>query len=103
MRHALDRVRTAPDFATRCGTATTGFLVPHGDVDALRRRMLELAGVAGAESARLGAAARRFAEGLTWESAAAATERHLDDIIAGTATALSRRRHHADDDHRPPL
>ena len=62
----------------------TGFLVPHGDPEALAARMLELA-----ESptvvARLGAAARRFAEGLTWERAATATERHLHDIIAGSA------------------
>lgn len=62
----------------------TGYLVPHGDVSALAARMLELA-----ESpelvARLGVAARHFAEGLTWEGAAAATERHLDHIIAGTA------------------
>jgi glycosyltransferase involved in cell wall biosynthesis len=62
----------------------TGYLVPHGDADALAARMLELAG-APALVARLGAAARRFAESLTWEGAAAATERHLQDIIAGTA------------------
>jgi hypothetical protein len=46
--------------------------------------MLELAGNP-ALVARLGAAARRFAEGLTWERAAAETERHLQDIIAGSA------------------
>ena len=62
----------------------TGYLVPHGDVDALAARMLELAGDA-ALVARLGAGARRFAEGLTWERAAAQTERHLFDIIAGSA------------------
>ncbi len=62
----------------------TGYLVPHGDVEALAARMLELAD-SPALVARLGAAARCFAEGLTWEGAAAATERHLDDIIAGTA------------------
>lgn len=62
----------------------TGYLVPHGDVDALAARMLELAGDP-ALVARLGAAARRFAEGLTWERAAAETERHLQDIIAGSA------------------
>jgi glycosyltransferase involved in cell wall biosynthesis len=62
----------------------TGYLVPHGDVDALAIRMLELA-AAPDLVARLGAAGRRFAEGLTWEAAAAATERHLDDIIAGSA------------------
>jgi glycosyltransferase involved in cell wall biosynthesis len=62
----------------------TGYLVPHGDVDALAARMLELAGNP-ALVARLGAAARRFAERLTWQRAAAETERHLQDIIAGSA------------------
>lgn len=62
----------------------TGYLVPHGDVRALATRMLEFAG-SPALVGRLGAAARRFAEGLTWEAAAAATERHLDDIITGAA------------------
>jgi glycosyltransferase involved in cell wall biosynthesis len=62
----------------------TGYLVPHGDVDALAARLLELAGNP-ALVARLGAAARRFAERLTWERAAAETERHLQDIIAGSA------------------
>jgi glycosyltransferase involved in cell wall biosynthesis len=62
----------------------TGYLVPHGEVDALAARMLELAGNP-ALVARLGAAARQFAERLTWERAAAETERHLQDIIAGSA------------------
>jgi glycosyltransferase involved in cell wall biosynthesis len=62
----------------------TGYLVPHGDVDALAARMLELAANP-ALVARLGAAARRFAERLTWQRAAAETERHLQDIIAGSA------------------
>jgi glycosyltransferase involved in cell wall biosynthesis len=59
----------------------TGFLVPHGDTRALADRMLALA----AEPplvARLGRAARAFAEGLSWERAAAATEAHLLRIIA---------------------
>jgi hypothetical protein len=34
---------------------------------------------------RLGQRARRLAEGLTWERTAAATERHLQDIIEGSA------------------
>jgi glycosyltransferase involved in cell wall biosynthesis len=62
----------------------TGYLVPHGDVNALAARMLELAGDP-ALVARLGGGARRFAERLTWERSAAETERHLHDIIAGSA------------------
>jgi glycosyltransferase involved in cell wall biosynthesis len=62
----------------------TGYLVPHGDVPALAARMRELAADP-ALVARLGGGARRFAERLTWERAAAETERHLHDIIAGSA------------------
>jgi glycosyltransferase involved in cell wall biosynthesis len=62
----------------------TGYLVPHGDVHALAARMLEFAGDS-ALVARLGGGARRFAERLTWERSAAETERHLHDIIAGSA------------------
>ena len=63
----------------------TGYLVPHGDVDALAARMLELAGDP-ALVARLGAAARRFAEALTWDRAASATADHLNDTITGSPT-----------------
>jgi glycosyltransferase involved in cell wall biosynthesis len=62
----------------------TGFLVPHGDVEALAARMVELAD-APPLVARMGERARKFAEGLTWERTAAATERHLRDIIEGSA------------------
>ncbi len=62
----------------------TGFLVPHGDVDALAARMLELAQDP-VLVARLGAAARCHAEGLTWERAATATYDHLRDIVTGSA------------------
>jgi glycosyltransferase involved in cell wall biosynthesis len=62
----------------------TGFLVPHGDAEALAARMLELA-AAPALVERLGAAARGFAEAHTWERCAEATERHLQDIIEGSA------------------
>jgi glycosyltransferase involved in cell wall biosynthesis len=62
----------------------TGYLVPHGEVGALAARMLELAGDPSLV-ARMGQAARRFAQRLTWERAAAETERHLQDIIAGSA------------------
>lgn len=59
----------------------TGFLVPHGDVAGLAARMVELAD-SPSLVARLGERARRFAEALTWERTAAATEQHLHDIIA---------------------
>jgi glycosyltransferase involved in cell wall biosynthesis len=62
----------------------TGFLVAHGDVEGLAARMVEVAD-SPPLVARLGERARRFAEGLTWESAAAATERHLKDIVNGSA------------------
>ena len=62
----------------------TGFLVPHGDIEALAARMVELADSPPLVE-RLGSRARRFAEGLTWERTAAATENHLREIIDGSA------------------
>jgi glycosyltransferase involved in cell wall biosynthesis len=62
----------------------TGYLVPHGDVEALAARMVELAD-SPLLVGRLGEKARRLAEGLPWEQTAAATERHLSDIIEGSA------------------
>ena len=59
----------------------TGFLVPHGDWRALGARMLALAGDP-ALVARLGRGARAFAEGLSWDRAARATEAHLERVIA---------------------
>jgi len=59
----------------------TGYLVPHGDTDALARRMLELAADAPLVD-RLGKAARRFAEALSWDSAARATLAHIERTIA---------------------
>jgi glycosyltransferase involved in cell wall biosynthesis len=64
----------------------TGFLVPHGDVEALAGRMVELAD-SPMLVARMGERARRFAESLTWERTAAATEQQLRDLIAGSATS----------------
>lgn len=58
----------------------TGFLVPHGDAAALAERMLVLAGDPQLVS-RLGAHARAFAAGLTWDAAADATEVHLQRIV----------------------
>ena len=59
----------------------TGYLVPHGDAAALAERFLAFA----ADPAlveRLGRAARTFAEALTWDRAALATEAHLTSCLA---------------------
>ncbi len=58
----------------------TGYLVPHGDADALAARMLELAAQP-ALVRSLGLRARAFAEGLSWDDAARHTERHLNETI----------------------
>jgi glycosyltransferase involved in cell wall biosynthesis len=60
----------------------TGYLVPHGDVPALTERLLLLAGDP-KRVEMLGAAGRRFAEGLTWDRAAEETIRHLERTIQG--------------------
>lgn len=60
----------------------TGYLVPHGDAEALAARMLELAEHPGVV-ARLGVEARRAACSWSWDDAAAATEAHLLELIAG--------------------
>jgi glycosyltransferase involved in cell wall biosynthesis len=74
----------SPGLRDSVRTGETGFLVPHGDVNALATRMLDLANNP-ALVERLGRAARAFAEGLTWDRTADLTERHLEDIIAGSA------------------
>jgi glycosyltransferase involved in cell wall biosynthesis len=56
--------------------------VPHGNAPALAARMLELAADP-ARVATLGAAARRFAEGLTWDRAADLTEAWMAGMVAG--------------------
>ena len=62
----------------------TGFLAPHGDVDALAAAMRRLA-----DSPELvesmGARARAFSDTFTWERAAAQTEAHLAAVVAGGA------------------
>ena len=62
----------------------TGFLIPHGDVAGLAARMVELADSPMLVS-RLGDRARAFAESLTWERTAAATEKQLNELIEGSA------------------
>jgi glycosyltransferase involved in cell wall biosynthesis len=59
----------------------TGYLVTHGDARGLADRMLALANDPELV-ARLGAAARTFATGLSWDSAAHATLDHLQRTIA---------------------
>ncbi|HLB54873.1 MAG TPA: glycosyltransferase family 4 protein [Gemmatimonadales bacterium] len=60
----------------------TGYLVPHGDAPALAARMLELAAAPELVD-RMGREARRAALAWSWDDAAAATERHLAELIAG--------------------
>jgi glycosyltransferase involved in cell wall biosynthesis len=57
----------------------TGYLVPHGDAEALAARMLELVRDPGLVG-RLGSAARRYALAWSWDDAAAATEQHLTEL-----------------------
>lgn len=86
--------------AAACGTATvasdspglrdsvvdgeTGFLVPHGDVDALADRLGLLLGDPVLRD-RLGVQARAFAERFTWDRSAAETEAHLERVLARAA------------------
>jgi glycosyltransferase involved in cell wall biosynthesis len=60
--------------------AVTGYLVPHGDTAAMAQAMRRLASDR-ALVERLGAAARTFATGFTWERAAELTEAHLREIV----------------------
>jgi glycosyltransferase involved in cell wall biosynthesis len=58
----------------------TGFLVPHGDVNALAAAMQRLA-QSPRDVAALGAKAREFARGFTWERAASETAAHLTKVV----------------------
>jgi glycosyltransferase involved in cell wall biosynthesis len=60
----------------------TGDLVPHGDPAALAGQMLRYANDPSLV-ARLGRQARAWAEQLTWDAAAAATEAHLERLVTG--------------------
>ena len=62
----------------------TGFLVPHGDVEALARRLRAVLEEE-ALRRRLGAGARAFAQRFTWDRAADDTEAHLQRVRAGVA------------------
>ncbi len=58
----------------------TGFLVPHGDVAAMAEHMRTLSGERSLVE-HLGVAARRFAEGFTWQRAADETATHLREVV----------------------
>lgn len=58
----------------------TGYLLPHGDVEALAAAMRRLAGDRHLVE-RLGRAARAFSEGFTWDRAATETESHLAEVL----------------------
>lgn len=67
----------------------TGFLAPHGDVPALAAAIDRLA--ASRELVEsMGCAARRFAETLTWDRAAAQTEEHLQWAVARGPAGYAR-------------
>ena len=59
----------------------TGFLVRHGDVNAMAGAMNTIAGERGLVD-HLGVQARHFAETFTWERAADETEQHLQRILS---------------------
>lgn len=93
--------------AAACGTATlasnspglrdsvrdgeTGFLVPHGDVDALARRMKEVLQDPRLRD-ELGRNARAFAAHFSWDRAADGVERFLVDAVGSKGAAANRRR-----------
>ena len=58
----------------------TGFLVPHGDVETLSRRIEDLLGD-DEKRKRLGVGARSFAEGFGWDASARAMEAFLSGTL----------------------
>jgi glycosyltransferase involved in cell wall biosynthesis len=88
--------------AAACGTATvasdspglrdavlegeTGYLVPHGYVDALADRLAELLGEPEVRE-RMGRAARRFAERFSWDAASAEVRRVLVTAVGSPPDA----------------
>lgn len=83
--------------AAACGTATvasdspglrdsvrdgvTGFLAPHGDVEALAGRLARILGDPALRD-ELGTQARAFAEQFSWDRTADRTEAHLSRVLA---------------------
>ncbi|HUF30191.1 MAG TPA: glycosyltransferase family 4 protein [Gemmatimonadaceae bacterium] len=79
----------APGLRESVRHGETGYLVPHGDVQAMAARMRELV-ESPTRVAALGASARAFAERFSWDAAARETEAHLRAVIARPARMTRR-------------
>lgn len=73
----------APGLRESVRHGVTGLLVPHGSVEALSAALGRLVADPALVS-ELGAGARRFAEGLTWETTAMRTAAHLEEITGAS-------------------
>ena len=79
----------APGLRESVRHGETGYLVPHGDVQAMVARMGEL--VRSPERvATLGASGRAFAERFSWDAAARETEAHLRAVVERPARITRR-------------
>lgn len=74
----------SPGLRDSVSPGESGFLVPHGDVDALAERLRALLTDPGLRD-RLGRSARAFAERFSWDRAARDTEAHLQEILERAA------------------
>ncbi len=70
----------SPGLRESVANGETGILVPHGESGAMSAAMERIA--SSPDLVRtMGERGRRFAEGFTWDRAAAETERHLEEIV----------------------
>ena len=72
----------SPGLRESVANGVGGVLVPHGDVEAMAQALRGIATTPGRAGA-LGAGAREFSRGFTWERAADETERHLQRHLRG--------------------
>ncbi len=77
----------APGLRDSVRHGETGYLVPHGDVEALAARLRELLGDRSRVDA-LGRGAHRFAQGFSWEGAADRMARALEAAAGADPLAL---------------
>jgi glycosyltransferase involved in cell wall biosynthesis len=75
-------VSDSPGIRESAREGESGFLVPHGDVDAFADRLNRLAS-SPALVASMGVTARRFSETFTWDRAARMTEAHVREVVEG--------------------